>query len=273
MLCLVVTETDPITPSQSPSQAYPLAGRVALVTGSVRRVGRAILMKLAEEGASVVVNTRSDLAKAQELAAAIEGGHGAGRAMACLADVTDPQSVQRMVDAIVARFGRLDILVNNANARAQAEAKSFTRDDWHAVIDTTLEGSYQCAMAAAPHLSRGGAGRIVNIAGITAQIGSANHAHVVSAKAGLIGLTRALANDLGPMNITVNCVSPAIIFADDDDPNRAARLRKAFPIERVPLRRYGTVEDLADTVVSLCGPAWRFVTGQSILVNGGVHFG
>jgi 3-oxoacyl-[acyl-carrier protein] reductase len=253
--------------------SQPLTGRVALVTGSVRRVGRAILHKMAAAGASVVVNARSDLRAAQDLATEIERAGAPGRAIACLADVTDPASIDRMIAEIIGRFGRLDILVNNANARQQAESKTITRDDWRAVLDTALDASYLCSQAAAPHLSRHGDGRIINIAGITAHTGSPNHPHVVAAKAGLVGLTRALATDLGPLGITVNCISPAIILADDDDPGRVARLKALFPISKIPLRRFGSIDELAAAVVSLCGPDWRFMTGQTIHFNGGVYFG
>jgi 3-oxoacyl-[acyl-carrier protein] reductase len=250
-----------------------LSDRVVLVTGSVRRVGRAILMKMAEAGASVVVNARSNSSEVEALARTIELQYGAGRALVCICDVTDEDSVQRMIRAIIDRFGRLDVLVNNANARQEAESKSITRSEWQTVVQTTLDGAYLCAQAAVPYLGRFGDGRIINIAGVTAHTGSPNHPHVVAAKAGLIGLTRAMATDYGPMGVTVNCISPALIVADDDDPARVARLRKAFPIEKVPLRRAGSVEELAAAATALCGPEWRFMTGQTIHFNGGVYFG
>ena len=249
-----------------------LAGRVALVTGSARRTGRAIAFKLAEAGASVIVNALSSENEALQTARDIERAYGEGRAMACIADITDPAAVRAMIDAAVQRFGGLDILVNNASIRHHAALDATTIQDWQRILRVTLDGSFLCSQAAAPHLSKSAAGTIINIGGVVAHTGARGACAIMTAKAGLEGLTRALAHDLAPA-VTVNCVLPASMRAPDDPPERAPALKSFYQHERVPLARPGTVEEVASAIVSLCGPAWRYMTGQMIHVNGGVHFG
>ncbi len=249
-----------------------LGGRVALVTGSARRTGRAIALKLAEAGARVVVNGLNSQAEALETAAQIERVYGQGRSFACIADVTDPHAVRAMVDAAVQRFGALDILVNNASIRHHAELQATTLEDWQRVLRVTLDGAFLCAQAAGPHLSRNGAGTIVNIGGVVAHTGARGACAIMTAKAGLEGLTRALAHDLAPF-VTVNCVLPASMHAPDDPPGRAPALKSFYRHERVPLGRPGSVDEVASAIVALCGPAWRYMTGQMIHINGGVFFG
>jgi 3-oxoacyl-[acyl-carrier protein] reductase len=243
-----------------------LDGRVALVTGGSRRIGRAIALALAGEGAAVVVNARSAAAEAEAVAAEIRAG--GGRALVQLADVADPDAVERMILATIGAFGRLDILVNNAALRARAELAALDYAQWRRVVGTILDGAFLCARAAAPHLVAAD-GTIVNIGGATGQTGAKAHAHVVAAKAGLIGLTKALAHDLAP-RVTVNCLSPGLIEAAGDDPQRAATRRAQYPLERIPAGRAGTPEDVARAVVALCGPAFRFMTGQVVGLNGGI---
>ena len=250
-----------------------LGGRVALVTGSARRTGRVLARKLAEAGASVCVNARRSKNEAEAVAREIEAAHGAGRAIAVLADVSDPKAVEAMVAATVERFGRLDILVNNASIRRHGALESIDLEDWHDILHTTLDGTFLCSRAAAPHMEKQGGGTIVNIGGVSAHTGARNAAAVITAKAGLIGLTRALAHDLGPKGITVNCVAPASMIASDDDPQRIEQLKAFYRQESVPLGRTGTVDEVAEAIVALCGPAWRYMTGQVIHINGGVFFG
>ena len=249
-----------------------LNGRVALVTGAAKRTGRAVAFKLAEAGACVVVNALNSRADAQATVADIERRHGAGRAMAFIADVSDAAAVRAMVDAAVERFGSLDILVNNASIRHHAALEETTLEDWRRILAVTLDGSFLCSKAAAPHLVRSTAGTIVNIGGVVAHSGARGASAIMTAKAGLEGLTRALAYDLGP-NVTVNCVLPASMHSPDDPPERATALRNFYMHERVPLARPGTVEEVATAIVALCGPTWRYMTGQMIHINGGVHFG
>jgi 3-oxoacyl-[acyl-carrier protein] reductase len=238
-----------------------LAGQVALVTGGARNIGRAIACALAAGGASVAVNARSqsdDLAQTVQL---IEdaGGH----ALAVVADVTDAPSVRRLVDATVERFGRLDILVNNAAVRIEQPFDAITLDDWHRIVSIVLDGAFLCSQAALPHLKRAGRGSIVNIGGETGHTGATRRAHVVTAKAGLAGFTKALALDLAPDAITVNCVVPGQIATV-----RAAGHPghgRALP----PVGRQGRPDEVAAMVRMLCGPDARYITGQSLHVNGG----
>jgi 3-oxoacyl-[acyl-carrier protein] reductase len=190
-----------------------------------------------------------------------------------MGDVGDAETADAMVAACVERFGRLDILVNNASLRRHASLESLTMEIWHDVLRTTLDGTLLCCRAAAPHLARHGNGTIINFGGVSAHTGARNAVATVTAKSGLVGLTRALAHDLGPMGITVNCLAPASMIAGDDDPQRVKTLQAFYKHENIPLGRSGTVEEIADAVVALCGPAWRYMTGQVIHINGGVFFG
>jgi 3-oxoacyl-[acyl-carrier protein] reductase len=249
-----------------------LKGRVALVTGGAKRTGRAIALKLAESGASVVVNALSSRAEAEATAREIDARHGEGRAMACIADIGDPAAVHAMIEAIVRRFGGLDILVNNASIRHHAAFEATTLEDWRRILRVTLDGTFLCSQAAAPHLAKSGAGTIVNMGGVVAHTGAKNASAIMTAKAGLEGLTRALAYDLGP-KVTVNCVVPASMLSPDDPPDRARTLNAFYQHQNVPLGRPGTVEEVAAAIVELCGPSWRYMTGQLVHVNGGVYLG
>jgi 3-oxoacyl-[acyl-carrier protein] reductase len=191
---------------------------------------------------------------------------GAGAAVH-IADVTDPRAVAAMVEATVARFGRLDILVNNAAVRAETPFAEIRFEDWRRVLSIVLDGAFLCTQAALPHLVRAGGGTIINIGGLTAHKGADGRAHVIAAKAGLAGLTRALALDLAPHHITVNCVVPGTIETVRGLPGAPERPqhRRALP----PVGRRGEPEEIAAMVRTLCGPDMRYVTGQSIHVNGG----
>jgi 3-oxoacyl-[acyl-carrier protein] reductase len=245
---------------------------VALVTGGARRTGRAIALKLAEAGASVVVNAFTSGAQAASTAVEIETLHGPGRAMPFVADVGDGGAVRAMVDAAVQRFGGLDILVNNASIRFHAALEETSLEQWRRILRVTLDGSFLCAQAAAPYLTRSPAGTIVNIGGVVAHIGARGASAIMTAKAGVEGLTRALACELGP-NVTVNCILPASMRSSEDPPQRASTLQSFYQHERVPLARPGSVEEVAGAIVALCAPPWRYMTGQMIHVNGGVWFG
>ncbi|HEY8244623.1 MAG TPA: 3-oxoacyl-ACP reductase family protein [Casimicrobiaceae bacterium] len=238
-----------------------LAGKVALVTGGARNIGRAIARALAAGGASVTVNARSQSDELAQTVQLIEdaGGH----AMAAVADVTDAPSVRRMVDAAVERFGRLDVVVNNAAVRIEQPFDTIAFEDWRRIVSIVLDGAFLCSQAALPHLRRAGGGSIVNIGGLTGHTGATARAHVVTAKAGLAGFTKALALDLAPDAITVNCVVPGHIATE-----RAAGHpghRRDLP----PLGRQGLPEEVAAIVRMLCGPDARYITGQSLHVNGG----
>ena len=248
-----------------------LKGKVALVTGGARRTGRVIATKLAAAGARVVINANSSRAEADALVESIEREHGPGRAMAHIADVGDPRAVSAMVRETVERFGGLDILVNNASIRLHASLEGTSYEDWRRVLRVTLDGSFYCAQAAAPYLGRSGRGVVINIGGVVAHTGTKNAVAIMTAKSGLEGLTRALAHDLGP-SVTVNCVAPASMSSPEDPPDRARTLNDFYQHNNVPLGRPGSVDEVTEAILSLCGPAWSYMTGQVIHVNGGVYF-
>ena len=242
-----------------------LTGKVVLITGGARNIGRAIARSLAAGGAAVMVNalrSRDDLDETVRLVEA-----AGGKAANCLADVTDPDAVAGMVSATIDRFGRIDALVNNAAIRPERAFDDMSFADWRRVVSIVLDGAFLCSQACLPHLTRAGGGSIVNIGGETGHRGAAHRAHVVTAKAGLAGMTKALALDLAPLRITVNCVVPGRIDTVRDDPAVPGQPahRPALP----PLGRLGSPEEVAAMVRMLCGPDARYVTGQAIHVNGG----
>ncbi len=245
-----------------------LSGRVAIVTGAGRNIGRAIALALADGGAAVVVNARSNVQEAKAVAGEIE--RAGGKASAAVADVADADAVARMVEQAASRFGRIDILVNNAAVRAEQAFETMTLADWRAVTAVILDGAFNCVKACLPHLKRSGAGVIVNIGGLSAHTGAARRPHVVTAKAGLVGFTRALAHELAADNIRVNTVTPGLMAtprpAGQPEPQHHALVRSL-------VGRRGEPSDIAAAVRFLCGPGAGFVTGQNIQVNGGTFLG
>ena len=244
-----------------------LDGRVALVTGGARNIGRAIAVALADVGAAVIVNCRTSRAEAEEVVADIESRGGS--AMCHVADVTDESAVRAMVAAGVARFGRLDILVNNAAVRDVTKIDDIDLAAWRRVTGIILDGAFICTKACLPPIRQSGAGAIVNIGGMSGHTGVAGRPHVVAAKLGLVGLTRGLAFDLAPDNITVNCVVPGHI---DTKRGPSAGARTAYLREGL-LGRRGTPEEVAEIVCFLAGPKARYITGQDWHVNGGAYLG
>jgi 3-oxoacyl-[acyl-carrier protein] reductase len=245
-----------------------LSGKVALVTGAGRNIGRAIALALADGGASVLVNARSNRAEALAVAREIETS--GGKALVHIGDVADAAAMQAMADAAVKQFGRIDILVNNAALRREKPFAEMSYAEWREILDVTLDGAFHCVKACLPALRNSGAGAIVNIGGLSAHTGSSNRAHVVTAKAGLVGFTRALAYDLAPDAITVNCVVPGLIGTprQKDKPEPAHHLtHQTITGER------GRPEDVAATVRFLCGPGARYINGQAIHANGGAYLG
>jgi 3-oxoacyl-[acyl-carrier protein] reductase len=249
----------------------PLSGRVALVTGSSRRMGREIVLALARAGADVVVHGRANRQAAESVKAEVEALGVTASAAVC--DVTDRAGVGRMIEAAASQHGRLDILVNNVAVRKRTELSAISYDEWREVVGIILDGAFNCAQAAAPHLARGGHGRIINIGGESAWTGAKDHAHVIAAKAGLQGLTRALAADLAAAQVTVNMVSPGFIEAKEDDPKRTAERRLHYSMDRIPLGHPGSPDDIAAIVVAVSGDSFKYVTGQTIRANGGFFMG
>lgn len=241
----------------------PLQGQVALVTGGVRRIGRAMALAFARDGAAVVVNARSSRTEAEAVVAEIEAA--GGRAVVHLADITDEAAVGRMVDAALSAFGRLDILVNNAANRGEAPFLEMSLSQWRDITGVILDGAFLCSRAVLRSMIVNRYGRIINIGGVSAHLGAARRAHVGAAKAGLIGMTRALAAEFAMDGITVNCVVPGRIGGE-----RSAT--SGHGISHATLvGREGTPDEVAEVVRTLCGPAGGFITGQTIHVNGGLY--
>jgi 3-oxoacyl-[acyl-carrier protein] reductase len=238
-----------------------LAGMVALVTGAGRNIGRAIALALADAGASVVLNARSSIDEIRSVQAEI-----GANALPVLADVTDPAAVERMLAQTRERFGRLDILVNNAAIRAVEPIEQISLARWREVTGVILEGAWNCSQEALPLLKSGTGGSIVNIGGMSAHSGARGRPHVVAAKAGLVGLTRALAHDLAPFGITVNCVVPGLI---ETARSASSGAHSAHEGRQTSLGRRGTPEEVAGAVRFLAGPGARYITGQALHVNGG----
>jgi 3-oxoacyl-[acyl-carrier protein] reductase len=245
-----------------------LEGRVAIITGAGRNIGRGIALALADGGAAVVVNARSNMQEAQAVADEIE--RAGGKALAVTADVADADAVNKMVAAAAQRFGRIDILVNNAAVRVEQAFEGMTLAQWRAVTSIILDGAFNCVQACLPYLKTSGNGVIINIGGLSAHTGAARRPHVVAAKAGLIGLTRALAHELAPDKIRVNTVTPGLMAA----PRPAGQPEpQHHSLVKSLAGRRGEPADIAATVRFLCGPAASFITGQNMQVNGGAFLG
>ncbi len=243
---------------------------VALVTGAGRNIGREIALGLAASGHAVAVNVRSSVDEGQAVVDDITAA--GGQALLCVADVSDREAVGTMLKHITTQWGRLDVLVNNAAIRREADLAALTVQDWHDTLRVVLDGAFFCTQAGLALLKASGQGAIVNIGGLTAHTGAPERVHVVTAKAGLVGMTRALAHDLAGDGVTVNCVSPGLI-----DTVRKASSASAKPkhhgSHQTLLGRRGTAQEVAAAVVYLAGPAARYVTGQVLHVNGGAYLG
>jgi len=248
------------------STSTELAGKTAIVTGAGRNIGRAIALQLAQAGAAVVVNARSNKAEADGVVREIESA--GGKALAVLADVADPKAVAALAVDALKKFNRVDILVNNAALRAEKPFDAMTYDDWRAVMSATLDSAFHCVKAFLPALRKNG-GTIINIGGMSAHIGSKNRAHVITAKAGLVGFTRALAHDLAADHINANCVVPGAI-----DTSRSGDSKPAHHLTHGTITgERGKSDDVAAMVRFLVGPGGRYVTGQTIHISGGAYLG
>jgi 3-oxoacyl-[acyl-carrier protein] reductase len=240
----------------------PLKGQVAIVTGSVRRIGRTTAIALAQAGAAVVVNARSSRQEAESVVKEIEAG--GGRALVHLVDITDEAAVNAMAEKVVATFGRIDILVNNAAIRKEAPTLKMSLQEWRDVLGIILDGAFLCSRAVLPHMVRNKYGRVINVGGVSTHLGAPGRLHVAAGKSGLIGFTRALASEFAPHGITVNCVVPGRIGGE-----RSATSGLGISAHP-PVGREGVFEDVADMVRMLCLPTTSYITGQTIHISGGL---
>ena len=244
-----------------------LEGRVAIVTGAAQGIGNAIATGLAAEGARIVV---ADLNRAEEAAAEFDAGIG------LMVDVADEAQVERMARDVVERCGRIDILVNNAGLYASLQMRPFTEipvEEWRQVMDVNVLSMFLATRAVVPHMREQGGGRIVNISSGTPFRGVPFLLHYVTSKGAIVALTRALAKELGRDEVLVNCVAPGFTMSDGvrEHPEVIDALREVSVSART-LQRDQEPEDIVGAVVFLCGPGATFVTGQTIVIDGGQYF-
>ena len=239
-----------------------LTGKVALVTGAARNIGRSIALALAEAGATVAVNARA--AKEDAAAVAEEIRAAGGKADVFMADISNADAVNQMVGDIVKRYGKVDILVLNASIRKETAFIDMTFEEWRSLLSITLDGSFHCTKACLPSMIKAGGGSIVTLGGMTALSGAKKRVHGSVGKHGLWGMTRALAKELGEHQINVNCVAPGQM-----NTARAADRSERAPASNVPMGRRSEPEEVAAMVRYLCTPAAAMVSGQLIYVDGG----
>ena len=245
---------------------FSLKDKVAVVTGASQGIGRETALALAEAGAKVVVAARNE-EKLVALAGAI--ADAGGEALALKMDVADAEQVKAGFKQVIEKFGRLDILVNNAAVTRDGLAMRMKKDDWDAVLQTNLTGAHLCIQQALPTMMKARAGRIINISSIVAQMGNAGQANYVAAKAGLIGLTKAIAIEIASRGITVNAVAPGFMETPMTDvlPDKVKEELKV----RIPLGRMGSARDVAAAIVFLASNEAGYITGHVLNVNGGMH--
>jgi len=243
-----------------------LSGKVALVTGAAQGIGKAIAMLLARNGADVVVSD-INLEKAQETANEIEGM--GRRSFAIKVNVADLKDVERMGEAIVEQFGRIDILVNNAGITRDRLILRMTEEDWDAVLDVNLKGTFNCTKAAIRYMSKQKSGKIVSIASVSGEMGNPGQANYAASKAGVIGFTKTIAREFAGRGINVNAIAPGYIQTPMTDavPEKTKEELKRM----IPMERLGKPEDVAQAVLFLVSENSSYITGQVLNVNGGIY--
>ncbi|CAG9239334.1 3-oxoacyl-(acyl-carrier-protein) reductase FabG [Burkholderia gladioli] len=240
--------------------------QVAIVTGASRGIGRAIALELARQGATVIGTATSE-AGAQGIGAALAEAGLAGRG--AVLDVNDAASAEALIDSTVKEFGRLDILVNNAGITQDQLAMRMKDDDWDAVIGTNLKSVFRLSRGVLRPMMKARGGRIINITSVVGSLGNPGQANYAAAKAGVAGLTRALAREIGSRGITVNCVAPG--FIDTDMTKSLPEEQQAALKTQIPLGRLGSTDDIAHAVAFLASPLAGYITGTTLHVNGGMY--
>ncbi|MBL7661830.1 3-oxoacyl-[acyl-carrier-protein] reductase [bacterium] len=241
--------------------------KVALVTGGSRGIGKAIALRLAQDGFHVALTYVQGANSAMEVSAEI--ARLGGSASIHQFNVADPEAIENGVAQVLEQCGRIDVLVNNAGITADGLSMRVKPEDWDRVIDTNLSGAFFCAKAVMRPMMKERAGRIINISSVIGQMGNAGQASYAAAKAGMIGLTKSLARELGSRNITVNAVAPGYI--ETDMTNQLNAEVKNTIKQGIVLERLGSVEDIAAAVSFLAGPGSSYITGQVLAVNGGLY--
>jgi 3-oxoacyl-[acyl-carrier protein] reductase len=240
--------------------------QIVVVTGASRGIGRAVAVRFARDGAAVIVNYRGSEAAAQETVQAVTDA--GGQATLVQGDVSNRDDAERLIEAAVTEYGRIDVLVNNAGITRDQLLMRMTDDDWDAVLDTNLKGAFHTTRAALRPMLRKRSGRIINISSVVGLIGNAGQANYAAAKAGLIGFTKSTAREVASRSITVNAVAPGYIATEMTD--AIAEMMKAKILDQVPMGRLGTPEDVAAVVAFLASPAAAYMTGAVLTVDGGM---
>ena len=243
-----------------------LTGKVALVTGASQGIGRAIALKLAAEGAAVVINYHGSMEKAKEVKAEIESDGGIAEIMQC--NVADYQATEAMIRKVTDDFGRLDILVNNAGITRDGLLMKMSEEDYDTVLDTNLKGTFHCIRFAARQMLRQRGGRIINLSSVSGILGNAGQANYSASKAGVIGLTKSAARELASRGITVNAVAPG--FIETEMTAVLSEKVRESAVAQIPMEAFGTAEDVAEAVAFLASDSARYITGQTIHVDGGM---
>ena len=243
-----------------------LTGKVAVVTGASRGIGRAIALRLAQEGAAVVINYNGSKERAQEVKTEIESAGGTAQIMQC--DVADAASCDEMFQTIIKEFGRIDILVNNAGITRDGLLMKMAEEDFDAVIDTNLKGTFHCIRAVSRQMLRQRSGRIINLSSVSGVLGNAGQANYSASKAGIIGLTKSVARELASRNINVNAIAPG--FVDTDMTITLSDKVKEGAKGQIPLGRFGKPEEVAELALFLSSKKSDYITGQVINIDGGM---